>query len=207
MAPESNSNSIAPIPNNCRRHLFFPVSFLSCLFYSMVHTDAFSPTVLIKWKRSDHTESSCQTGQTGMGLPMCSMFSRRGGMTKLIEHKETVVQADILTGKGFSQVLDSVVPDGTSLTVHGQRETSAKVIINKRTRVKIAGIFARIYKPAARNHPCDMAPCADLLGRFEFYRQESVGRHAFSVSLLNGTSEFGSRILQQMVQSAPEEVC
>ena len=42
------------------------------------------------------------------------------------------------------------------------------------------------------------------LGRFEF-RQESVGRRAFSVSSLNGTSAFDSRILHQKVQSAREE--
>ena len=44
------------------------------------------------------------------------------------------------------------------------------------------------------------------LERFELYRQESVGRRAFSVSLLNGTSAFDSRILHQKVQSAREEV-
>ena len=40
------------------------------------------------------------------------------------------------------------------------------------------------------------------LGTVELYRQESVGRRAFSVSLLNGTSAFGSRILHQKMQSA-----
>ena len=44
-------------------------------------------------------------------------------------------------------------------------------------------------------------------GRFELYRHESVGRRAFSVSLLSGSSAFGSRILHQKVQSAREEEC
>ena len=35
------------------------------------------------------------------------------------------------------------------------------------------------------------------LGRFELYIQESFGRRAFSVSLLKGTSAFGSRILHR----------
>ena len=35
------------------------------------------------------------------------------------------------------------------------------------------------------------------LGNLELYRQESVGRHAFSVTLLDGTSTFDSRILHQ----------
>ena len=42
-------------------------------------------------------------------------------------------------------------------------------------------------------------------GRFELYRQESVGRRAFSVSLLIGTFAFDSRILHQKVPSAREE--
>ena len=45
------------------------------------------------------------------------------------------------------------------------------------------------------------------LGTVELYRQESVGRRAFSVSLLNGISTFGSRILHQKVQSAQEQKC
>ena len=45
----------------------------------------------------------------------------------------------------------------------------------------------------------------DQTGRFELYRQESVGRRLFSVSLLNGTS--ASRILHQKMQSAREEEC
>ena len=43
------------------------------------------------------------------------------------------------------------------------------------------------------------------LGRFELYSQGSVGRRAFSVSSLNGTSASGSRILHQKVQSVREE--
>ena len=35
------------------------------------------------------------------------------------------------------------------------------------------------------------------IGRFELFRQESVGRRAFSVSLLNDTSAFCSRVLHQ----------
>ena len=35
------------------------------------------------------------------------------------------------------------------------------------------------------------------LGNVELYKQESVGRRAFSVSLLDGTSAFDSRILHQ----------
>ena len=45
------------------------------------------------------------------------------------------------------------------------------------------------------------------LGRFELYRQESVGRRAFSASLLNRTSAFDSRILHQKVQFAREDEC
>ena len=45
------------------------------------------------------------------------------------------------------------------------------------------------------------------LGHFELYRQESVGRRAFSVTLLKGTSAFDSRILHQKVQSARKEEC
>ena len=45
------------------------------------------------------------------------------------------------------------------------------------------------------------------LGNVELYRQESVGRHAFSVSLSNDTSAFDSRIFHQMVQHAREEEC
>ena len=45
------------------------------------------------------------------------------------------------------------------------------------------------------------------LGNVELYKQESVGRRAVSVSLLDGTSAFDSQVLHQKVQSAREEEC